>query len=168
MQPAFPPDRHLCSLGWVQDELASLSLEQIICISKCSVQQCAFSVTGRQELNAQGSSRFTRTGANAQKVHGKWHSVPLLKFSLHPRPPNLTAHFVSYSLEKCTWDAFHCILWPFPCHTGMVSARVTHTVVVSQLSACWAAPTTPSMKGMNQCHGNFKKLLNPNHQDGLY
>lgn len=34
-------DIHFCSPGWVPDELVSLSLEQIICLSKCLVHQGA-------------------------------------------------------------------------------------------------------------------------------
>lgn len=140
-------------------------------IFKWLVQQGAFSVTGRQERNAWGSSRFTRTGANAQKARGEWHLPPLLKFSLClslSLPPSHSSP-VSYLLVKCTEGTFHCVPWHSPPHSGMVTARTTHTTVVSQLSACWVVPTTPSLKKeMNKCHGNLKKLLNTDSQEGWY
>lgn len=101
--------------------------------------------------------------ATAQEVHGEQLSLPLLKLSLS-FSHHLTVHFASLLLEKAheTHSTVHSAFSP---HAGTVSARTTHTTMVSQLSACWVFPTTQTCKkGMNKCHGNFKKLLDPDRQ----
>lgn len=87
-------------LGRVLDELACLSLKQMIRIFKYVVQQGTFSVTARQELDAR-VSRFPMTGSNAQKGHGEWHSPLLLQFSLSLSLPT-AAQFTL--LVICQWD----------------------------------------------------------------
>lgn len=94
-------EMHFGLLGRVLDELACLSLKQIIRIFKYVVQQGTFSVTARQQLDARGS-RFPMTGSNAQKGHGEWHSPLLLKFSLSLSLPT-AAQFTL--LVICQWDA---------------------------------------------------------------
>lgn len=81
-------------------------------------------------------------------------------FSLPPTIPQFTLLVICESQ-----NAWHCVPWHSPPQIGMVSARTTQTLV-SQLSACWVVSTTqPTFKkGMNKCHGNLKKLLNPDRQ----
>lgn len=127
-------DIHFCLSGWVPDELVSLSLEQIICIFKCLVHQGAFSVTERQEKHAWGSSKSIRTGQMLRMCMEDGIHHHYLN-SLSPSP-NFHSSLCQLFVRKCTQDAFHCVLWHSPPHTGMVSARTTHATVVSLLSAC--------------------------------
>lgn len=62
-------DTHFCSLDWVTVGLVSLSLEQIIHISKCLVQQGAFSVTGKRRKRPRRQIR--RIGQQLRKYTEK-------------------------------------------------------------------------------------------------
>lgn len=94
-----------------------------------------------QELNAQGSSRFTRTGSNPQKVAGECIH-PIVKFEYSGILPLILEG--SYAEQSIRW--FHNY----------------------SFTAFWVVPSTTSLKkGMNRCHANFKNL-NPDHQEGLY
>lgn len=137
----------------------------VLNILKRLAQQGAFRVTGRQELNARGSSRFTRTGANAQKVHGEWHSPPPLKFSL-----SLSLHLTAHLLVITEMHIAHVPL-------GTLAFSPSYWNGLGQNNRYHGSFTTVCLLGCshqpipqerNECQGDFKKLLNPDGQGGFY